>query len=161
MGGLPDVRAVRRNAQGVMKTKYCVPSSRSPKGRSAFTLIELLVVVAIIAILVGIVMRIAGFASRKSAVSKAIGDIEQLSNAMTEYGIQKGSFWTKSGPITNNAISGVYLTSELAKLARDLKFIDPWGNSYIYTNSGLAFSFSSGGPTASSYDDINSVTEGY
>lgn len=150
-----------RNPESTMKITCPRSASSRTFPRAGFTLIELLVVIAIIAILVGIIMRLAGFASRKSAVSKAIGDIEQLSYVMTEYGIQKGAFWSNSGPLTANQIGGVYLTNELAKVARDLKFIDPWGKSYVYTNSGGAFSFSSEGLSTNSYDDINSVKEGY
>jgi len=127
--------------------------------RSAFTLVEVLVVIAIIGILAGIVMGIAGASSRKSDSSRCAAELEQLKNAMEEYRLESGSYFTGNGDVT--AISG--LSNALVRYSTDLRFRDPWGRGYMYTNSGFAFTFWSKGLDGvdGNTDDINSSRGGY
>ena len=50
-----------------------------------FTLVELLTVIAIIAILTGLVLGIAGYASRKASIARAEADVAQIRDALEEY----------------------------------------------------------------------------
>ena len=60
--------------------------------RGGFTLIELLVVIIIIVILSGMLFKIAGMVSQKSAIAKAISDMENIQNALNEYYSEYGMF---------------------------------------------------------------------
>ena len=60
--------------------------------RGGFTLIELLVVIIIIVILSGMLFKIAGMVSQKSAIAKAIADMENIQNALNEYYSEYGMF---------------------------------------------------------------------
>lgn len=126
-----------------MKTTCSAYSSRSPNHRSAFTLIELLVVVAIIAILVGMVVGIAGYASRKAAVGKAVSELERIKSALEEYRINNGRYFNFDGAVTNNifitnVLSTVYPNVKDQKTLKQLAGFDgtdPWARSYRYSNS--------------------------
>lgn len=130
MGGLSKVRAAWYNAQGVMKIKCCECSPRGLSHRSAFTLIELLVVVAIIAILVGMVVGISGYASRKSATAKALSDMERIKGALEEYRLTKGGYLSATITVVNATYAN--FTNTLSKIDGQLKFLDPWGRPYQY-----------------------------
>jgi prepilin-type N-terminal cleavage/methylation domain-containing protein len=82
-----------------MKPWRRVPEPRSPtrgagakNDARAFTLIELLVVVAIIAVLIGITLRITSYVTQKTARSRAIRDLEQLKNALAAYYADNGIY---------------------------------------------------------------------
>lgn len=63
-----------------------------PTSERAFTLVELLVVVAIILVLVGITLKVAGLATEKSAKMKTNHIIEQVKNALAEYYTLNGTY---------------------------------------------------------------------
>ena len=58
---------------------------------SAFTLLEMLTVLAIIVILSGIVLSVAGYVQKKSALARASGEIAMLSSACESYKADNGS----------------------------------------------------------------------
>ena len=63
---------------------------------SGFTLIELMTVVAIIAVLAGLILGIAGYAVRKADISRAMADMEKIKNALEEYRLAYGSYPTNT-----------------------------------------------------------------
>ncbi len=59
---------------------------------SAFTLLEMLTVLAIIVILSGIVLGVAGYAQKKSALSRATGEVAMLGSACESYKSDNGNY---------------------------------------------------------------------
>ncbi|MEO6788280.1 MAG: type II secretion system protein [Chthoniobacteraceae bacterium] len=59
---------------------------------SAFTLLEMLTVLAIIVILSGIVLGVAGYAQKKAALSRANGEIAMIASACESYKSDNGSY---------------------------------------------------------------------
>jgi prepilin-type N-terminal cleavage/methylation domain-containing protein len=57
-----------------------------------FTLIEMITVVAIIVILAGLVISVAGFANKKAAAERASGEMKAFGTALDAYKIDNGSF---------------------------------------------------------------------
>ncbi|HMP77369.1 MAG TPA: HI0074 family nucleotidyltransferase substrate-binding subunit [Kiritimatiellia bacterium] len=106
------------------------------RSKSAFTLMELLVVVGIIGVLVGIVLGISGVANRKSATSRARTDLEQIKTGLEEYRIERGRYYGPiSGPVTGLVVAGERFTVVISNYVKDVRFLDPWGRSYEYSNS--------------------------
>ena len=60
--------------------------------RRGFTLIELLAVMAIILLLAGLILNIAGNAQYKAAMSRANAEIKQMENAMESYKVDNGTY---------------------------------------------------------------------
>jgi type II secretion system protein G len=121
---------------------------RADRGRSAFTLVELLSVIAIIGILAGLIIGIAGYASRKADRGRAIAEMERLRNALEEYRLERGTYPQFTGAVTNAAFQS------LTNYVTDLSFTDPWGNGYLYTNvSKFSFTLYSDGPDRLNPDD--------
>lgn len=123
---------------------------------SGFTLIELLVTIAIIAILIGMVMGIAGIANRKSAESQAQSQLQLIANALEEYRSETGQY-----PSDLTEIEGRYPTIEIS-------LTDPWGNEFDYEpkrmNSDspyLTYSLKSDGISTNTADDIYTSRESF
>ena len=151
-------------------------------GKSAFTLVEIMVVVAIIAILVGMVLGTAGYATRKSDHSKAVADMERIKNGLEDYRVQYGNY-----PMNTDENNATALSSNLWKKPQDdsikpmlvmkgwndsaieYDVLDPWGNPYHYyydpdgdpyyaphNNSKFTYDLWSDGPDKiETADDIN------
>ena len=120
------------------------------------TLIELLVVMLIISILAGIGVGMSKLANQKSARAKAIADMQQISNALNEYRIDKGTYPKNKSLDT--------IKDDLLEINRELNFEDPWGNEFIYENivaanvkRSFSFKLFSLGPdgAAATDDDLN------
>lgn len=62
---------------------------RRPRG---FTLIELLTVMAVIAILAGLILSVAGYANKKAAMSRATSEIAALSSACDNFKADNGTY---------------------------------------------------------------------
>lgn len=60
--------------------------------RAAFTLIELLTVIAIILVLAGLLLHIAGNANTKASLSKAQAEIQAMSSALEHYYADNGTY---------------------------------------------------------------------
>lgn len=143
-----------------MISKSC-SSSAAPCRRVGFTLVEILVVVAIIAILAGIVLKISGFASGKSDRAKAISDMERIKNALEEYRINNGCYFTNS--VGTNSADVVAFSNALGRLiSGGVRVTDPWGRNYRYQpNYSQGYRLWSTGPnsnTANPEDDVESET---
>lgn len=59
---------------------------------SAFTLIEMMTVIAVIVILTGLVLSLAGYANRKGALARAEGEIHMLGAACESYKAENGNY---------------------------------------------------------------------
>jgi len=114
--------------------------------KSAFTLVELLTVIAIIAILAGMILGVAGLATRKSDHSRAVADMEKIKNAMEEYRVAYGSYPTNT--VENNSSNWVSVLWKrnrpflVMKGWNDTSVVyqaaDPWGNDYRYYHSAVS-----------------------
>ncbi len=78
-----------------MKTSLARPQAVLTR-RAAFTLIELLAVMAIILVLAGLILNIAGSAQYNSAKSRATSEIAAMSNALESYKSDNGAYPTDS-----------------------------------------------------------------
>lgn len=107
------------------------------QNRAGFTLIELLTVITIIAIIMGMVIGAGQFAKRKSLVSRAQTELEQIATALNEYQARNGVF--------PNSVTNV-----TKYLAENMDFVDPWKNPYVYAvgPQNMSYSLHSKGPKA-------------
>lgn len=139
-------------------------ASQTTRFSSGFTLMELLVVVAIIGILVGIVLGVSGYASRKSATTKARAELERVKTALEEYRIEYGRYFgPANGDTTALVVGGESFTNAMLKYIKNLQFTDPWGRAYQYSNSvNHAYKlWSLGMNAADNIDDIESGDGSY
>ncbi len=79
--------------------------------RAGFTLIEMITVMAVIVILTSLVLSINSYVQRKSAMSRAQGEIQAMSTFITNYetdngGVPRGDETDKLDPITSGAPVG-------------------------------------------------------
>ena len=72
----------------------CFPSLRqlARARRAAFTLIELLTVIAIILVLAGLLLHIAGTANYKASVSRATTEVKAMETALESYKADNGAY---------------------------------------------------------------------
>ena len=111
---------------------------RSP---SAFTLIELLVVIAIIAILAGLTLGTLGYVNKKCAESRARAEVAALSAAIDAYKLEYGTYPADQASLFNELLGkGTVNTNKLlfettASMGTNTKFIDPWGDDYVYNTN--------------------------
>ncbi len=75
------------------------------RGHGAFTLIELLTVIAIILVLAGLLLNIAGNANYKSSFARASAEIQAMSTALESYKADNGTY-------PRNAVSDATVTSD-------------------------------------------------
>ena len=59
---------------------------------AAFTLLEMMTVIAVIVILTGMVLSIAGYANRKGALARAEGELKMIETACESYKADNGSY---------------------------------------------------------------------
>ena len=120
--------------------------------RLGFTLVELMTVIAIIGILAGLILGIAGYASRKADRSKAMSDMEHIRNALEEFRLQYGKYPAVGD---SDALTNAFTVTELTRLRNvaasnlniGLQFEDPWGNGYWYCGeSDFSYQLWSFGP---------------
>ncbi len=107
------------------------------KGESGFTLIEMMLVVIIIGILASMVVPSFVGRSREARIKAAQGDIASLGVALDLFELDKGRYPGSVGEL---------LTGERKYLKAATAPKDPWGNEYIYSGSGDAYTLKSRGP---------------
>ena len=152
-------------------------ASRVPHRLSGFTLVELMTAVAIIAILVGLVFGIAGYAMRKASHARAVADMEKIKNALEEYRLDFGVYPTNTvADDSRNWVSELWQKRQLLVLkgwnntSVVYQAVDPWGRDYRYyhdaegslpgrvyatnNNSKFGYDLWSEGPETNAYDDI-------
>lgn len=127
-----------------------------------FTLIELLVVVGMIGILVGITLGITGWANRKSAVSRALAEMEVIKSALEEYRLENAQYYVVNGTIQIDQDGGAFSNNVGRFVSGGIRITDPWGRGYFYTtfNSRPAMSYRlfSEGPTTNAFDNVEATT---
>jgi len=139
-------------------------NTRSEK-RAAFTLIELLVVIGIIGVLSAMILGLAGYASRKSARSKAIATMGHIQNCLEEYRVKKNEYPDISSKQLRSAVTSVvpeYMWVEADSAAKweananTNAWLDPWEQVFIYNRSSrFSYKLYSTGPNfKESSDDI-------
>jgi prepilin-type N-terminal cleavage/methylation domain-containing protein len=113
---------------------------RSPGGRAAFTLVELMTVIAVIALLMGIVIASATYASRQSDRKKALADMHRLRMETDRQRLNSGRYPSYAGYVTND----VFATN----LSSAVSLKDPWGKSFYYSTNESPYTctISSDGP---------------
>lgn len=112
-----------------------------------FTLVELLTVIAIIAILTGLVLGIAGYASRKASIARAEADVAQIRDALEEYRTEYGGYPEAISNDTTVLCSNLWYAPQQDGLAPflvmkgwndpnrfDYEIKDPWGRDYHYSH---------------------------
>ena len=128
------------------------------KRNQGFTLVEVLVTTAIIGLLIGIVLGITGMASRKSDESRAVAEMQKISNALEAYRIAYGRY-----PANINTLQDDSANYDIE--TKDFKLTDPWGRPYEYERNptgGLTYKLWSQGPRANdASDDIFSTMGTY
>lgn len=99
--------------------------TRSPRASAAFTLIEMITVIAIIAIIAGLILAVNGVVQKKSATSRAEGEIRTISSALESYKTDNGGYpqdpsktdtldaRNAPGPATDTSASGKLAQSSL------------------------------------------------
>ena len=97
----------------------------SKNERLAFTLIELMIVIAIIGILSGLSMGIAGYARRKAQEGKARGEIEKIQYVLQDYLMENGTY-----PANLSFIEEM--------MPDDVDTQDPWKNDYVYVRTSTS-----------------------
>lgn len=130
-------------------TPWC-PWGRTGQRRHGFTLVELLAVTMVMAILAGIVIGIARYASRKADESKAQATILKIENALENFRAERGFYpplnnWNNNSRLIEVLFqeprdSGrrVYLNLTGSELADDGQLLDPWGRPYRYRGGEYA-----------------------
>ena len=97
--------------------------------QAGFTLVELLTVIAIIALLAALILGLAGNAQKSAARNKAEAEIEQLSVFITDYQMKYGQVPPSFATLSNALVESKHALTNL---------LDPWGMSYVYSNSSKA-----------------------
>lgn len=138
--GLPDEYSViaSRNRLSYIWNRKEIGMRRSR--RDGFTLVEVLVVIAIIALLTGLILGLAGNAQKSAARNRAEAEISDLENFITDYQMEYGQV-----PIDRDALQAA-LISDHHSLTN---LLDPWGAGYNYVKSSQVtyYLWSEGGST--------------
>lgn len=131
--------------------------NRRNSRRTGFTLVEVMVVVAIIGVLTGIVVGIAGYVSRTNDRKKCLADMEKLRNHLDEYRSRFNQYVTRTANTSDgqwrDAMTNVVVLSDLLQLVND-----PWGRPLEYESLGkFQYRLYSTGPDGvkKNDDDVN------
>lgn len=117
-----------------------------------FTLIEMLVVIAIIAILAALVATAAMKMAESGRRAQAEMDISTLYKALNEYKFKYGDYPTNSDAPDikfTGGLLGVLMKAHLysfdaSRVDNSGKFLDPWGNTYIWREVAISSGYVSG-----------------
>lgn len=120
-------------------------------GKGGFTLVEVLVVIAIIALLAGLILGLAGNAQKSAARKQAEAEIADLESFVTDYQMEYGQV----PGMTDEDEDNEDLIDALKAAKHSLtNLTDPWGASYHYKKSSKAtfYLWSEGGSTTGDRD---------
>jgi len=113
-----------------MKTRAEIAKAN---GKYGFTMVELLTVIMVMAILAGIILGGAGYASRKADESKAKADLNLLRGALEEHKAERGYYPTGfTGHINTNAPGAITFRAAISNYYPEAVWTDPWGTGYFY-----------------------------
>jgi len=139
------------------KTGLCGPD------RSGYTMVELLTVIMVMAILAGIILGAAGYASRKADESKAKADLNLLRGAFEEYRADRGYYPSGDAYTGHINVTNEYwmpVVQVLTNINQDITFTDPWGLGYYYQSvTPQQYRLWSFGPDRSSSNASNRVDD--
>lgn len=122
------------------------------KGKKGFTLVEMLAVIAVIGVLIGLVIGLAGLTGRESDDVVAQAGMQVIRDALEEYRIRNGVYPEEEYHGTGGQERGRVPASVLRNHATDwyqrTQGKDPWGVDYrYYRESDLAYHLWSSGPS--------------
>ncbi len=138
---------------------------RACRRKDGLTLVELMAVTMVMAIIAGIVLGIAGYASRRADESRAQANLQVLRTLLDAYRLEYGQYpsealssWDGSDEETvgwANIFGPVDLKDTDSWQPIDwrdhvdaVRYFDPWGRPYHYARSGrFSFDLFSHGPT--------------
>lgn len=123
-----------------------LPVQRPPSG---FTLIELLAVTTIIGIIAAMVIGIAGYSQRRSAVARTQAEMAEMMRALEAYKLDYGTYPAGSSGAVNSSTnihkavtSGrgymTFTKNQLSISGTTTNILDPFGNPYYYRSDGNA-----------------------
>lgn len=141
----------------------CAPTKIRSSLPKAFTLLEMMMVMAIIAILVGGVIGLAGGFTKTAEIQQADTDIRTISSAVMSYKTLGGRYPTDEQGL-QALVTKPSSTPKPRRWTQNLKKLplDPWDNPYSYKMAGSkdssTFEIISSGPDGKkgTEDDISS-----
>jgi len=118
--------------------------------KNGFTLIELILVVVILGILAGAVVPVFQGRSEQARIGRAKTDIATYGTQVDLYALDHNDKYPEN-------LSA--LVSAKRKYVQQV-VKDPWGNDYVYKNSGASYEISSAGPDGSpgNADDVTTTS---
>lgn len=131
----PPFRTLNKKLlESTMETSMTESSKTVRRRREAFTLVEMLVVMAIIMVLMGLVIGIAGASQRQAAESKAKAEMAMLIQEFEKYRADNGSFpgsFSDFFAWYDERYQGVpYDLTDFQGTGTARVPVDPWGNAY-------------------------------
>ncbi len=114
--------------------------------KKAFTLIELLVVIAIITILAGMVVGGAQQARKRGAITKTGAQLAMMETAISMYETDMGVYPESGNRNLIEALtedpgdtdwSGPYMKVREKELNEEGRYLDAWGEPFVYVNPGV------------------------
>lgn len=128
------------------------------KGKRGFTLVEILAVIAVIGVLVGLVIGLAGLTGGETDRAVAQADMQVIRDALGEYRIRNRVYPAAVGGRVPDAV----LRNHAADWFRRTEGKDPWGVHYhYYRESDLAYHLWSSGPSGRQHLTGNLPTAGH
>ena len=119
--------------------RYSIEDMKSPKvlknKQSGFTMVELLAVIMVIGILAGMILGIAGIATKKAAKGKAQALFVQIEMGLAEFHAQNRYYPQGATNLYNNLEAYIEVGKDLKKSSAG-GFTDPWGREVIYKAPG-------------------------
>jgi len=118
--------------------------------KSGFTLIELILVVVILGILAGAVVPVFQGRSEQARVGRAKTDIATYGTQVDLYALDHNDKYP--GNLAELVSAKKKYVQQVVK--------DPWGNDYVYKNSGASYEISSAGPDGApgNADDVTTTS---
>ena len=121
--------------QGTMIRSAFPRYHRLGLGRTGgFTLVELLAVVMIIALMVGLVLGVAGYVQKRSARSQAESEIRTLELAIEQFKIDQG-YYPTSSPVRISASGWAAVTNSALLYQQLVVGSNPTGKTYLQPSS--------------------------
>ena len=121
----------------------------SRRRTAGFTLVEIMAVVLIILILAGLILSMAGNATREADIANTRALLARIGGALETYRGESGTY--PAQPLVATSLDIEYKPNEV----KGTNFLDAWGNTIQYTfnsNSNITYRLSSMGPDGKTGD---------